>query len=142
MRKIDGLQVINASVPLRLDVTPTDIKNGRPKNPNACAIALSAMRQKGVTAAKVHLSCLYLLKRKAKHWLRWKVPEYATREIVAFDRGGHFVPCEIDLQLMPVIKRKAKPNGHAKRFRNSQPRRRHVTADVRESAYANEPRQS
>jgi hypothetical protein len=140
MKKIDGLTVSNAAMPIRLNVTAADIKKGAPKNPNSCAIALAAVRQiKGATAARVHLSCVYVMIRG--EWRRYRTPEYATREIVAFDRGGTFIPGEYDLLPVPTGALIKRIRGEAPtRKRSSTKRRpRHVTLDVRESAHANEP---
>jgi hypothetical protein len=139
---IDGKPVANASMALRLNVTEDDIKRGAPLNPYACAIALAARRQPDIVAAKVHLSCLYLLGKRKKHWLRYRVPEYATREIVAYDRGGRFVPGEIDLQPIStreLVRRVERIRGATPKKRGRKPRPRHMTQDVRASAYANEP---
>lgn len=139
MRKIDGLPVTNASRPVRINVTKHDVAKGVPKNQNACAIALACMRDiPGATAAKVHMStCFVHLKRKG--WQRWRVPEYATREIVAFDRGGTFVPGEIDLMPVPITpkKKRRRTANSGSRVRGRQPR--HVTQDVREDAMRNDP---
>lgn len=142
MKRIDGLTVSNAAVPIRLNVTAADIKKGAPKNPNACAIALAAVRQiKGATAAKVHLSCVFVMIRG--EWWRYRTPEYATREIIAFDRGGTFIPGEYDLLPMStasLVRRVAQIRGTTSTTRKrTKARPRHVTLDVRESAHANEP---
>jgi hypothetical protein len=140
-KRIDGLDVHNASTAIRLNVTAADIKKGAPKNPNACAIALAAVRQiKGATAAKVHLSCVYVMIRG--EWRRYRTPEYATREIVAFDRGGTFIPGEYDLlpiSTASLVRRVDRIRGKAASPKRTKSRPRHVTLDVRESAHANEP---
>lgn len=141
-KMIDGKPVANASMALRLNVTEDDIKNGAPLNPYACAIARAAKRQPGIVAAKVHLSCLYLLGKRGKEWLRYRVPEYATREIVAYDRGGKFVPGEIDLQPIStreLVRRVDRIRGSEPKKRSRRPRPRHITQNVRAPAYANEP---
>jgi len=140
MRKIEGRPVSNAAVAIRLNVTADDIKKGVPKNPYACAIARAAVREiKGCSAAKVHTSCIFLMIKR--EWFRYRTPEYATREIVAFDRGGRFIPGEYDLLPVPTGALIKRIRGEAPtRKRSSTKRRpRHVTLDVRESAHANEP---
>jgi hypothetical protein len=144
LRKIDGQVVTNAATRLRLTVTEQDVRKGVPKNPNACAIAVAAMRQiPGCTAAKVHKSCLFTLV-KGK-WQRRLVPEYATRELVAFDRGGRFVPGEFEFDPMPVptptTKRRRPSSASASSGAPRRKRTRHVTIDVRDEARADEPRQ-
>ncbi|HLG49324.1 MAG TPA: hypothetical protein VKY24_23975 [Reyranella sp.] len=140
MRKIDGESVTNASRPVRIKVTDRDVKRGVPKNPNACAIALACLRDiPGATAAKVHMSTCFVNIAK-KGWQRWQVPEYATREIVAFDRGGKFVPCEVDLRPVPLIEKKQRRRSGSSSGGPRRPRRpRHVTLDVREDAMRNDP---
>jgi hypothetical protein len=138
MKKIDGLLVTNAVRPVRLTVTASDIKNGAPKNPNGCAVALACVRQiPGATAAKVHLGRVYIL-IKGK-WQRWATPEYATRELVAFDRGGRFVPGEYDLLPVPVLLSKAARQRQRLRRPSRKRRPIHHTEDVREEARKNEP---
>jgi hypothetical protein len=95
----------------------------------------------GATAAKVHMSTCFVHITK-KGWQRWKVPEYATREIVAFDRGGRFVPGEIDLMPVPLPPPKPQRRSSARLSgaANHRPRRpRRVTQDVREDAMRNDP---
>src|SRR5262245_28981196 len=137
MRKIDGQIITNAASPLRLTVTEQDVKKGAPMNPNACAIALAAVRQiPGCTAAKVHKSVLMANIRKK--WQRWHVPEYATREIVAFDRGGRFIPQDIIFDPVPVGPPKSKRrSSSSKSSRKRRPS--HKTMFVREEARRNEP---
>lgn len=143
MKRIDGQPVANGHRRIRVKVTAADIKDGAPLNPNSCAIARACIRQvPNVTAAKVHLGRLYLLFAGHARWQRWFVPEYATREIVAFDRGGRFVPQEIDFQPPPVeiLARYRSPKKSAPSKGKRRRSIRHLTQDVRDSAHANEPR--
>ncbi len=99
------------------------------------------MRQvKGATAAKVHLSCVYIMIRG--EWLRYRTPEYATREIVAYDRGGRFIPGEIDLLPIPtatLVRRVASIRSAASSKKRKRSKPRHYTQDVRASAHADDP---
>ena len=123
MKRIDGQPVGNAATRLRVNVTAADIRNGKPLNPNACAIAVACVRQvDGVTAAKVHLGRVYLLIHGK--WKRWHMPEYGRIEVIAFDRGGKFVPQEIDLMPPPV-------NHLAKLAKAEQPYRKRTTGGPR-----------
>ena len=141
MKRIDGEPVANAMTRLRVEITRDDIEKGQPMDPNACAIARACVRQiKGVVAAKVHKTQLYLKYEGQSRWVRRLVPEYATREIVAFDRGGRFVPQEIDFSAppVPVLARYRS----AKKVRSGPRRKRgriHRTTDVRDDAHKNEP---
>jgi hypothetical protein len=142
MRTIDGKSVSNAAMPIRLTISEQDIKKGAPLNPNACAVALAACSKvKGVTAAKAHLGCVYLMLNG--QWRRYRTSEALTREIVAFDRGGRFWPGEYDLLPVPIA-------AVIRRIRGEQPRRSssskrskrrkpHHTEGVRETARKNEP---
>lgn len=144
MRKIDGMPVGNAALPLRLKITPADIKKGAPLNPNACAIAVAACRNaKGVTAAKAHLGCIYLMIKG--EWRRFRTSNALAREIVAFDRGGKFYPGEYDLLPVPttaLIRRARSKAGRTIRRPSKVKRRKpHHTEGVRDTAHANEPRE-
>lgn len=137
---IDGAPVANSMVRLRVNITKADIEKGQPLNPNACAIARACLREvKNVVAAKVHKGRLYLKFEGQERWRRWTVPEYATREIVAYDRGGRFVPQQIDFSPppVPVLARYRS----AKKVRSGPRRKRsrmHRTMDVRDEARKNE----
>lgn len=149
MRKIDGQTVTNAPQPLRLMVTASDIHKGVPMDPCNCAIAVAVKRQvPGCTDARVHKGTLFALIRKK--WLRWLVPEYLTREIVAFDRGGRFVPGEADFGTVPPppskavrdARRAARSRSGKVRLSSYTRRPAHITKDVREEARKNEPAQN
>jgi hypothetical protein len=144
LKKIDGKAVANAARPLRLNVTAEDIREGQPLNHNSCAIALAAKRQvPGVRNVMVHLGTIYI-EIVNRGWLRWHVPEYATREVVAFDRGGKFVPCEIDftpLTTAALVRKVGRIRGSSSpSSKRRKPKiARHYTEGVRGPAYANEP---
>lgn len=143
MKHIDGQPVHNAAMPVRLKITTEDIENGAPLNPNACAVALAAVRQlPGVTAAKAHLGCVYL--RHGKEWRRYRTSPSIRTEIVAFDRGGKFWPGEFYLLPIPVGSLIRRIRGQAaspstKRKSPSKRRPVHHTEGVRETAHKNEP---
>jgi hypothetical protein len=147
VKRIDGEPVSNGSARIRIEVTKRDIEKGAPLNPNACAIALACVRQiPKVTAAKVHLGRVYLLFEGEKRWRRWLVPGYARIEIIVFDRGGRFVPQQIDLMPPPVEVlaryRKSSPSRSSSRgARSTRKRVVHRVEGVRDSAHANEPRE-
>src|SRR5262245_8859589 len=133
-RKIDGQVVGNAMTPVRFTVTEQDIREGKPLNPNACAIALACVRQiKGVTAAKAHLGCIYLM--RSGKWIRYRTSHQLAREVVAFDRGGKFWPGIYELIPPPIYDRsphRARSSSSTKRRKNS------YTEGVRDAARVNE----
>ena len=141
MRTIDGQPVGNAAKSIRVTVTPDDIKKGKPLEPNACAIARAVLRQvPGATDVYTHLDCVFI---RRKEWLRYKMPEYARREVVAFDRGGWFAPGEVELKAVPtsaLVRRvKATRNGGTGKSRGPKRPPPHITIGVRESARKNVP---
>jgi hypothetical protein len=141
MKRIDGELVANGMTRLRVNVTKADIENGQPMNPNACAIARACLREvRNVVAAKVHKGRLYLKFEGQARWRRWTVPEYATREIVAFDRGGRFIPQQIDFSPPPVlVLARYRPEKKPRRGPQRKRARMHRTMDVRDEARKNEP---
>jgi hypothetical protein len=142
MRKIDGEPVGNAAVAIRLTITKADIQKGAPLNPNACAVALGAVRQMPeVIEAKAHLGCIYLRFRGQRGWRRYRTSQALAREIVAFDRGGKFFPGEYDLLPVPTGALIKRLRGESKPRSRSGPKRRkpHITEGVRDTARADEP---
>lgn len=139
MRKIDGMDVGNAALPIRISVTEEDVREGLRKSPDACAVALAAVKRvKGVTAAKAHLGCIYLLVNG--RWRRWKTPAALRTEIIVFDRGGRFHPQDFYLNPPPagqLIARATRKSGPTRppRFKRHKPV---PTADVRHSAHRND----
>jgi hypothetical protein len=88
---IDGLPVIDAKKPFKLEVSPSDVKTASKKLPNACAVAKACQRELHAEEVRVHLSRVYV-RLNTKHWLRYVTPKSMRTEIIAFDRGGKFVP--------------------------------------------------
>ena len=89
-QQIDGLPVVDAKKPLKLEITRADCKLATRKNPGCCAVAKACGRELKITGVRVHLSRLYLLAGKA--WTRYIVHSSLRQEIIAFDRGGKFQP--------------------------------------------------
>ena len=143
MRTIDGQPVGNAAKSIRVNITADDIKKGKPLEPNACAIARAVLREvPGATDVMAHLDCVYI--RRAKEWLRYKTPEYAKREITAFDRGGWFAPGEVELKAVPTsaLVRRVKTirsGGGGGKSRGPKRPTPHYTVGVREAARKNIP---
>lgn len=141
MKKIDGKPIGNAAMPIRLKITEADIKAGAPLNPDACAVALAACRKvKGVTAAKAHLGCIYLLLNK--RWQRFMTSGPLRTEIVAFDRGGRFWPGEYDLLPVPtaaLIRRIRGETLASPQRKRAKRRKPHHIEGVRGTAHRNEP---
>lgn len=86
--KIKGLEVVDAKKPMSITVLAPDIKKARRKIEDECAIAVACKREHKVTDVLVHASVTYV--RYNGKYVRFKTPEPAHIETVAFDRGGDF----------------------------------------------------
>lgn len=98
-KTIAGKKVVNGTrkVKLHISAADTKAKKGDPQN---CAAARAILRQvPNCVAARVHVGRVYLLKKDGL-WHRYKTPDALRTEVVAFDRGGRFVPG--DYELIPV----------------------------------------
>ena len=88
---IEGLPVINAKKPLKLHVTPLDIKAARKHSPGNCAVAKACQREWKAKEVRVHLSRIYV-RHNEQNWTRYFTPLPMRAEIIAYDRGGEFLP--------------------------------------------------
>jgi len=102
--EMDGLPVLDAKKSLRLEVLREDIRVATKKAPNSCAVAKACARAMGVKAVKVHVSRLYL-NMDDKSWTRYVVSGAMRSEIIAYDRGGKFMPGMYNLMAPPKCKR-------------------------------------
>lgn len=90
---IKGKRVVDATKPLTLKITKTDVKNGQSKLPDSCAAAVTAKRQcKGSLGVRVHLSRVYV--EYPDKIVRYFTPASLRTEIISFDRGHEFEPGE------------------------------------------------
>jgi hypothetical protein len=96
--KIAGLEVVDVSSPIHLHILAIDIVDADKQNPATCAAARACCRQLKAEAALVHLGRTYV--RKGNKWRRYFTPESLRRELIAFDRGGAFMPG--DFKLSPL----------------------------------------
>ena len=90
LNTLDGLPVVDAKTSLWLDVTKADIRLGKRKNPDGCAVARACKRTMKAKEVRVHLSRIYV--RKASHWVRYIAPFSMRDAIIKFDRGKDFEP--------------------------------------------------
>jgi hypothetical protein len=132
-------KVSDADEDLLISVTDRDFKAGKKKDHGDCALAVAAKRQEHAAQVIVSSSVAYVI--KGDHAVRYKVPEAASKEIVAFDRGAEFAAGDYMLKKPPKSARlgtyrgkdtRTEPNnrpktgGMAKRFV-------HHTANIREN---------
>ena len=129
-RLFEGLPVVDATRGLALHVTSVDIKGASKKNPAMCAAARAGQRELK-TDVRVFISRTYV--KKADHWVRYKTPESASREIVSFDRGSSFEPGEYIIRPLPESERLGQYKGKSTQTGNGKKRNpSHVTAMIRE----------
>jgi hypothetical protein len=88
--RIAGRKVINATKGITITVSNGDIGGADLKAPGNCAMARACKRQLK-KEARVHITRMYISVNGGT-WLRYLVPQNLKAEIVAFDRGGRFMP--------------------------------------------------
>src|SRR5512143_537273 len=136
-RKINGLPVVDATKPVRLHITKSDVVKGRTKDPGGCAAAVACCRQLKATEARIHLSRAYV--RFNGKWLRYETTGPLRSEIVTFDRGGKFEPGEYMLKTVDTAELMRRGKAHSQRPRKhprvgKSKRLRHVLTNVRHIA--------
>ena len=88
---IAGKPVITATTKMILDITDSDIKKGKVRDPGACPAAVCIMRTVPTAiGARVHLGRTYI--EFQDMWVRLKTSGSLRDEIVAVDRDGKMVP--------------------------------------------------
>ena len=86
--RINGKHVVDATKPLRIEISKRDAALGKTKDPGACAAARAIIRTiADVKSARVHLGRTYV--EHPDRWVRYKTPTALKVEIVSFDRGAH-----------------------------------------------------
>lgn len=88
----------DATEPLILIVTPSDIKSATRKNETTCAAANALCRQERFRQARVNKTKTYVQHRDGT-WERYITPGALHTEILIYDRGGRMEPGEF--KLMP-----------------------------------------
>ena len=81
-------RVVDGKAPIAVEVTEEDCRDGKLGEPASCAMAVALGRV--YDAAIISKSTAYLVKGRTA--VRYKVPNSVTRELVAFDRSGRFMP--------------------------------------------------
>jgi hypothetical protein len=103
-RKLEGLPVFDATKRIVVEISRQDITSGKSKDPSGCAAAKACLRQvPKCTGVRVFKSRTFL-KMGAK-WFRFHTPLGMRTEIVAFDRGAHFLPGVYVLQPLQPSKK-------------------------------------
>jgi hypothetical protein len=124
---------------MAVEVTEADISEGGRKDPGGCAAARAILREHpDIRAVRVHAKMTYI--EHAHHWERLQTPASLRTELVAFDRGGRFLPgCHQLRPLSPAeLSRydKGKAGGgknlKKKPAAKKMPRVYHITAGIRD----------
>lgn len=128
-QKINGLPVKNGKKSISIEVTDRDVKNATMKDPTNCVAAVACRRDLGCTEARVHVGRTYL--RFNGHWERYLTSKNLRDEIIAYDRGGRFIPGEYVLMKMTPTKRTNKRQGSDKPRKYASKRRGYHALHVR-----------
>lgn len=130
---IDGLPIVDAKRPMRLEVTKRIVDKADPKKPASCALAQACKAKEGVAEVRIHLTRAYVRLDGSRQWTKYLVTQRLRQEIVVFDRGGKFAPGEYHLLAVQPSKRigadKRKRPG--KKLRTGKTRPYHHAYDVR-----------
>jgi hypothetical protein len=131
-------KVVDATRPVRLEVTKADNEAGRRHDPSGCALAKACLRQLKADGAIINVSTSYVVKGDTA--TRYKTSETVAREITSFDRHQDFVPGKDYLlaAVSPSIRLDAPRNRGAERgpHKASRPHRIiHKTENIRVSSH-------
>lgn len=133
MSTINGKKVINGQRPFTLTIVRRDILKGKGKDPAGCAAALAIMREnKDIKQVRVHIGRIFVEAPNA--WIRYKTPRTLRDEIIAFDRGGAFLPGKHEVQCLTKAEQKyidnqewRKVNREKREDKSRTERRRRIT---------------
>lgn len=110
--EINGKKVVDATRSAKIHINARDVIEGDNKNPSSCAAARAAKRDiDDCLSARVHIGRVYI-EQKSK-WVRYFTPKALRTEIVAFDRGGSFMPGDYVLNVPSPSndRRQGRPSG-------------------------------
>jgi len=142
-RMINGKPTVYATQPITLHVKQYDVDRGDPNDPGGCAAARCIKRELRARAAFVHKGRVYIFPIDNDVCLVYQTPKGLWGELIAYDRGGRFMPGEFRI---PPVSPSNRPGMRSKRkadsrtgphHRNKTKRPRHVTAHVRHTFGAN-----
>lgn len=133
--KYEGLPVVDATSPIEIHITRSDVNHAKKSDPANCAAAIACKREHK-KEVRIFLTTAYV--KEKNHWTRYAVPQRISREIISFDRGSDFVPGDYKVSPFSPSNRlgKRQPKrgeggSHAKN-KNLMKRPYHHTANVRE----------
>lgn len=86
----EGLDLVDAVEPLRIEVSKGDVRGAKRKDPSNCAFSRACRRTYGVDAAYFFRSTAWL--KTGGKLIRFSMPTSMQKEIVAFDRSKSMEP--------------------------------------------------
>ena len=138
-KKIEGIPVVDATKPVVLHIGALDIPKAKAKSPSTCVAARACMRDLNAEKVRVHLSRIFVKLPGKRAWVRFATPAALRAEIIAFDRGGKFVPGDYKLTPLPVSKGHdyhKKSTKERTMRKTGKKRAYHVTENVRENGHS------
>lgn len=106
-KRIDGKPVFDAKESIFLHISKNDCRDGDPKRPESCAAARTIFRELKAIDCRVHLGRVYVRQNKG-NWLRYQTSQALRAEIIAFDRGGKFMPGEYKIAALQPSQHRGK----------------------------------
>lgn len=88
--KRKGLEIVDATKPATVKVTPSDIEKAKSLNSKQCAFARAALKEPGVMGAYFFRSIAFIEYRDCM--VRFALPQKVRDEITTFDRAGFMEP--------------------------------------------------
>lgn len=130
--------VVDAKKDIGLHITARDIRRGNNKEPGGCAAALACLRETHAVQAMVYLSKTFVQFKRNGPWHRLMTPRNLASEIIAFDRGGEFMPGDYTLRAPKApsekLGYKKAPETNRQRPLRKNRRRARIIAHVRSHA--------
>ncbi len=102
-------RVMDAKAHMNIEVTKHDDSVATKKAHKGCAMAVACKRKLNLDGVIISVKTAYMI--KGKKAIRFIVPEHVSREVVSFDRGGHFEPGEYSLN-KPTSTHRLGEGGH------------------------------
>lgn len=130
-------KVVDAKEGVKVTVTRGDVAWSEKRNGNACVMAKACERSLHVDGALVNRTRAFLIRGNTA--LRYGLTQRTQREIVAFDRGGQFMPGDYYLTRLIGSEAIGAKRTQTKKRGNLKTRRRHwlVTEGIRALRGAN-----
>lgn len=117
-------KVKDATKPLDVVVDKSDINNSKIKNHRECVFAHACKRIENIDGAIIAIKSAYIIKGDIA--IRYTIPDFLAREIIAFDREGKFEPGDYSLNEPAPSYRLNKPKPPRKQRKDLRKGSRHT----------------